>query len=349
MNLTISGQYRLIKKLGSGSFGEVYKAIDIKTNREVAAKLELVTSKHPQLKNEAQVYKVLQGSVGIPKIYWSGSNGDYTVMVIDLLGPSLEDLFNLSHKKFSLKTVIMIVIQMIDRIEWFHTHEYLHRDVKPDNFLLGIEENKNNIYIVDYGLAKKYYDSLTLTHISYREKKNLTGTARYASLNTHLGIEQSRRDDLEGIGYVIMYFLRGSLPWQGLKVSTQGKRYNAIREIKYKTTIKSLCENYPEEFKIYLEYCRALKFYDTPDYRYLKKLFSDLFIKLEYKWDYLYDWVLPPNDSRSAQSTEAPNEERKEKLPKLIIEPRKRLLPFGFKDFGIEKHKIYFKITKVQM
>ena len=138
-------------------------------------------------------------------------------MVMDLLGPSLEDLFNFCNRRFTMKTVLMLADQMISRVEYVHNKSFIHRDIKPDNFLMGIGRHCNKLFIIDFGLAKKYRDIRTRQHIGYREDKNLTGTARYASVNAHLGIEQSRRDDMESLGYVMMYFNRTSLPWQGLK------------------------------------------------------------------------------------------------------------------------------------
>jgi len=334
MELTIVGNYRLMKKLGSGSFGEVYKAVDLNTKAEVAIKLESINSRHPQLEYEAKVYKVMEGGPGIPRVYWCGLAGDRYAMVMDLLGPSLEDLFNRSQRKFSIKTVLMIADQMIQQIEYFHAHYFLHRDVKPDNFLIGTGKNIDLVHIIDYGLAKKYYNKFTSEHIPYRDKKSLTGTARYASLNTHLGIEQSRRDDLEGIAYVLLYFLRGSLPWQGLKASTKNKRYQCIKEVKQATTIETLCQGFPQEFAVYLKYCKGLQFIQKPDYDYIRRLFRNLFFRKGYKWDYVYDWVLPLNDSRSVQSTEEsciiPEENKvKDERKHDATKSRKRAVPEG--------------------
>lgn len=212
MELRVGGKYRVGRKIGSGSFGEIYLGTNIQTNEEVAIKLESVRSKHPQLLYESRIYRILQGGTGIPVIHWYGVEGDYNVLVMDLLGPSLEDLLQFCSRSFSIKTVLMLADQMISRIEYMHSKNFLHRDVKPDNFLIGLGRKANQVYAIDFGLAKKYRDPKTNQHIPYREGKNLTGTARYASINTHLGIEQSRRDDLEGLGYVFIYFLKGSLP-----------------------------------------------------------------------------------------------------------------------------------------
>ncbi|CAN4084793.1 unnamed protein product [Withania somnifera] len=211
---------------------------------------------------------------------------------MDLLGPSLEDLFNFCSRKLSLKTVLMLADQMINRIEFVHSKSFLHRDIKPDNFLMGLGRRANQVYIIDFGLAKKYRDNSSHQHIPYRENKNLTGTARYASMNTHLGIEQSRRDDLESLGYVLMYFLRGSLPWQGLKAGNKKQKYEKISEKKVSTSIEALCRGYPTEFASYFHYCRSLRFEDKPDYAYLKRIFRDLFIREGFQFDYVFDWTI---------------------------------------------------------
>ncbi|GKV11953.1 hypothetical protein SLEP1_g23163 [Rubroshorea leprosula] len=181
---------------------------------------------------------------------------------------------------------------MINRVEFIHSKSFLHRDIKPDNFLMGLGRRANQVYVIDFGLAKKYRDTSTHQHIPYRENKNLTGTARYASMNTHLGIEQSRRDDLESLGYVLMYFLRGSLPWQGLKAGNKKQKYEKISEKKVSTSIEALCRGYPTEFASYFHYCRSLRFDDKPDYAYLKRIFRDLFIREGFQFDYVFDWTI---------------------------------------------------------
>ncbi|CAL5195663.1 unnamed protein product [Lathyrus oleraceus] len=291
MEPRIGNKFRLGRKIGSGSFGEIYLGTNIQTNEEVAVKLENAKTKHPQLLYESKLYKLLQGGTGIPNAKWSGVEGEYNVLVMDLLGPSLEDLFNFCNRKLSLKTVLMLADQMINRVEYVHMKSFLHRDIKPDNFLMGLGRRANQVYVIDFGLAKKFRDSNN-QHIPYRENKNLTGTARYASMNTHLGIEQSRRDDLESLGYVLMYFLRGSLPWQGLKAGTKKQKYERISEKKVSTSIESLCRGYPSEFASYFHYCRSLRFDDKPDYAYLKRLLRDLFIREGFQFDYVFDWTI---------------------------------------------------------
>ncbi|XP_071724833.1 uncharacterized protein [Rutidosis leptorrhynchoides] len=292
MDQIVGGKYKLGRKIGAGSFGELYRGVNIQNGEEVGVKLEPVKTKHPQLHYESKVYMILQGGMGIPTLKWYGVEGEYNVMVIDLLGPSLEDLFNYCNRKLTLKTVLMLADQLINRVEYMHSRGFLHRDIKPDNFLMGLGRKSNQVYIIDYGLAKKYRDLQTHKHIPYRENKNLTGTARYASVNTHLGVEQSRRDDLESVGYVLMYFLRGSLPWQGLKGGTKKQKYDKISEKKMLTPVEVLCKSYPSEFISYFHYCRSLRFEDKPDYSYLKRLFRDLFVREGYQFDYIFDWTI---------------------------------------------------------
>ncbi|ODM18989.1 Casein kinase I [Aspergillus cristatus] len=305
MDLRVGNKYRIGRKIGSGSFGDIYLGTNIISGEEIAIKLESVKAKHPQLEYEARVYKSLAGGVGIPFVRWFGTECDYNAMVIDLLGPSLEDLFNFCNRKFTLKTVLLLADQLISRIEYIHAKSFIHRDIKPDNFLMGIGKRGNQVNVIDFGLAKKYRDPKTHFHIPYRENKNLTGTARYASINTHLGVEQSRRDDMESLGYVMLYFCRGSLPWQGLKAATKKQKYDRIMEKKMTTPTEVLCRGFPNEFAIYLNYTRSLRFDDKPDYSYLRKIFRDLFVRESFQYDYVFDWTVYKYQKNAAMIVDA--------------------------------------------
>uniref|UniRef100_A0A2K5SCR7 non-specific serine/threonine protein kinase n=1 Tax=Cebus imitator TaxID=2715852 RepID=A0A2K5SCR7_CEBIM len=232
-------------------------------------------------------------------------------------GPSLEDLFNFCSRMFTMKTVLM-ADHMISRIEYVHTKKFIHRDIKPDNFLMGIGHHCNKLFLIDFGLAKKYRDNRTRQHKAYREDKNLTGTARYASINAHLGIEQSRRDDMESLGYVLMYFNRTSLPWQGLKAATKKQKYEKISEKKMSTPVEVLCKGFPAEFAMYLNYCRGLRFEEAPDYMYLRQLFRILFRTLNHPYDYTFIAAQQAaSSSGQGQQAQTPTARKDEKLDPL--------------------------------
>ncbi|KAK3114375.1 Palmitoylated plasma membrane-bound casein kinase [Teratosphaeriaceae sp. CCFEE 6253] len=285
--------YRVGKKIGEGSFGVIFEGTNLLNNTQVAIKFEPRKSDAPQLRDEYRTYKILVGCPGIPNVYYFGQEGLHNILVIDLLGPSLEDLFDLCARRFSIKTVVMVAKQMLSRVQTIHEKNLIYRDIKPDNFLIGRQGTKaqNVIHVVDFGMAKQYRDPKTKQHIPYRERKSLSGTARYMSINTHLGREQSRRDDLEALGHVFMYFLRGGLPWQGLKAATNKQKYEKIGEKKQTTALKDLCDSFPEEFTKYLSYVRNLGFEDTPDYDYLRDLFTKALQSTGEVEDGEYDWM----------------------------------------------------------
>jgi len=245
---------------------------------QVAVKFEKHGARCPQLRHEYKVYRELQNAPGFAKVHYFGTQDSYNLMVMDLLGPSLEDQFNKCGRRFSLKTVLMIADQMLERVELMHSRHLIHRDIKPANFVTdGGRGSGNFIYCIDFGLSKRYRHPRTLQHIPQREGRSLTGTPRYASINNHLGVEQSRRDDLESIGYVLVYFLKGGLPWQGLKAKSATKKYKLIMEKKQSITIPALCQGCPSQFAEYLAYCRSLKFEAKPNIAYLRGMFRDLF------------------------------------------------------------------------
>ena len=303
MELRVGGKYRLGRKIGSGSFGDIYIGTEVWTNNEVAIKLESIKSEHPQLLYESKLYKILEGGLGVPRIYWYGVEGDYNVMVLELLGPSLEDLFSFCNRKFSLKTTLMLADQMISRVEYMHLKGFIHQDIKPDNFLIGLGKQANQVHIIDFGLAKKYRGLKKKQHIPYRENKGFTGTARYASIRAHQGIEQSRRDDLEAVGYMLIYF-NGSLPWQGPAIP-----FEQIKKKKMSTRIEVLCKHFPCEFAMYMNYCRSLRFEDRPGYAYLRRLLKAVFFSKGYQHDFVFDWTILNYQSKGDEASSRHSED----------------------------------------
>ena len=290
-------KYRTIKKLGEGSFGKVYKA---EYNGEYyAIKFEDKTKGQNLLETEATIMSYLKGP-NIPSIKSFGYSGDYNILVMQLLGKSLEDLFN-KRLKFSIKTTALLGYQMITVLQYIHDRHIIHRDIKPDNFVMGINKDNANLFLLDFGLAKKYRSSKTLEQYPYIKKKKLTGTARYASIHALEEMEQSRRDDLESVGYVLMYFLRGNLPWQGLKIKSKEDRYKKILDKKKQTTSEQLCKDFPDEFREYLEYSRNLEYTEEPKYEILKNKFYDVVIKMKENFDFIYDWTTE-NDLKKRKS-----------------------------------------------
>ena len=288
INKLYFSKYRAIRKLGEGSFGKVYKA-EYK-GEYFALKFESRSEGQSLLENEATIMSYLKGP-NIPAIKSFGYNNDYNILVMELMGKSLEDIFN-AKNKFSVKTTAMLGYQMLNVLQFIHDRHIIHRDIKPDNFVMGYEEKNAILYLLDFGLAKKYRSSKTLIQYPYIKRKKLTGTARYASIHALEEMEQSRRDDLESVGYVLMYFLRGSLPWQGLRIKTKEDRYKKILEKKRETTSEVLCKNFPEEFKYYVEYTKKLGYTEDPDYDKLRNNFLVLVReKMGENFDFIYDWT----------------------------------------------------------
>ncbi|KAH3666151.1 hypothetical protein OGAPHI_004340 [Ogataea philodendri] len=285
--------YKIGKKIGEGSFGVIFEGTNLINGIPVAIKFEPRKTEAPQLRDEYRTYKHLNGLKGIPSAYYFGQEGLHNILVIDLLGPSLEDLFDWCGRKFSVKTVAQVAVQMITLIQSVHERDLIYRDIKPDNFLIGRHglPDENSVHLVDFGMAKQYRDPRTKQHIPYREKKSLSGTARYMSVNTHLGREQSRRDDLEALGHVFFYFLKGQLPWQGLKAPTNKQKYEKIGEKKRTTSVLDLCQGFPRQFAQYLESVRNLQFDAEPDYDGYRKLIMSVFDDIGEVADGHYDWM----------------------------------------------------------
>ena len=316
INKLIFSKYLIRKKIGKGSFGTVYQGINTSNNEKIALKVEKREKNDPgTLENEALRLVYLQGE-GIPCVYCYGNNLVHNLLVEELLGKSLEDLFNSYGKPFSLKTVCVLGIEMIKRIQYIHSKYYIHRDIKPDNFMIGRGQNEKKIYIIDFGLAKKYYSVSKAQHIKFVTGKHLIGTARYCGRNAHRGYEQGRRDDIESIGYVLMYFLLGVLPWQGLKVKKNEDQFEKIAQKKYATSFEELTAGQPEEFLKYFKHVEKLEFESQPNYVYLIGLFQSIIDKYCADCLYDFDWK---KDSLTYVSRSTSNTDNKQADVSLIV------------------------------
>ena len=288
-------KYHCIKKIGQGSFGDIYEAYY--NNEKYALKFENRKKNYNLLQNEAAIINYLKGP-NIPFVKSFGFTAQYNILVMQLLGKSLENLL-MERKIFSLKTVCMVGYQMINILEFIHEKHILHRDIKPDNFVMGLDELSNIVYLIDFGLAKKYRSMTTLIQYPMVKKNKLTGTARYASINALKGYEHSRRDDLESVGYILIYFLKGKLPWQGIHTKTKEEKYQKILEKKVEISSTELCDGIPNEFVEFLEYIKNLGYNEKPEYEMLRHLFDNIMEKNKFNYDYIYDWTtLEEKESR---------------------------------------------------
>eukprot|EP00928_Gymnodinium_smaydae_P093124 TRINITY_DN77150_c0_g1_i1.p1 TRINITY_DN77150_c0_g1~~TRINITY_DN77150_c0_g1_i1.p1 ORF type:complete len:327 (-),score=41.70 TRINITY_DN77150_c0_g1_i1:182-1162(-) len=299
MESPLGRKYRLRSKIGSGSFGNVFIGIHAKTGSEFAIKVEpIARKKRSHVLHEAKIYQALDGGCGIPRLHWYGTEGQFKILVLDLLGPSLEDLFCFCNRKFGLKTVLMLAGQMLRIIEYVHNKNVVHRDIKPANFVIGTGNEAHRVHLIDFGLAKSsrclfaQQQQPTSPTSPTGPQKRASGNACFRSVNAHLGSEQGRRDDLESIGYVLVYLVRGSLPWQGLESTDKESEALNIRDSKLSTDLQDLCAGHDAEFATYIDYCRNLDFDAWPDYNYLHCLFTQVSCRRAYRYDFVYDWTI---------------------------------------------------------
>ena len=289
-NSIIFKKYRVKKKLGEGAFGDVYMGSSIENNELVAIKVEQRKIAKPLLETEAFFLYSLRG-LGIPEVLSFGRLRNYNVLVEPLLDKSLFDLFAERRKRLALEDICLIAKQVIDRIQWVHSKNIVHRDIKPDNFLIG-RKDPNVIYLIDFGLSKKYKSSTTGKHIKFGFTGKLTGTVRFASANALRGGEQSRRDDLESIGYMIIFFMRGRLPWQGVTGNKKMERYLKIYKMKKNVAPEDLCKSLPKQMTDFMRYVKQLEFEQEPDYNYLRNLFNSIIKRIHDTNDLLiFSWI----------------------------------------------------------
>ena len=323
---TFFNKYTCVKKLGKGSFGSIYQPVYGK--EEYALKFEDRKKNNDLLQNEAAIMNYLKGP-NIPIVKSYGFTSSYNILVMQLLGRDLEHHFK-RRKKFSVKTVCMLGFQMINILENIHEKHILHRDIKPENFVMGLNQNSKIVYLIDFGLAKKYRSMSTLIQYPLTLKKKFTGTARYASINALKGYEHSRRDELESLGYIFIYFLKGKLPWQNIKVKDKEEKFKKILQKKLEISSNELCLGIPREFEIFLEYVKNLKYDEKPDYNMLKDLLYKIMKDGNYKNDYIYDWTFLDDKNKN----EITNDDS------LLHDEEKNNT--DDKNYYIKRNKIYF-------
>ena len=303
----MGGRFKLTGPIGRGTFGRVYAARDLETGTEVAVKLEPQDAEFPQLRFECAVYEVLARCERVPRMLWSGPHGGAHALALPRMGPTLEEMFTHCGRRFSLKTVLALGLRMLECIRQVHEEDILHRDIKPDNFVLGRGLARNTVFLIDYGLSKCYVtdSACTRTHIPFATGRRLVGTLRYASLNCHRGIQQSRRDDLESLAYVLLYFYLGALPWQGVErrakqrshACTEGAQQRVIsREVwdrKEGISAALLCVNAPAVLQTLLEYARSIGFIERPLYGKMQELLRGALALRGWTDDGVFDWDEP--------------------------------------------------------
>ena len=332
LGIILFNKYKIIKQLGKGSFGLIYEAQSLYSNKHYAVKLEDMRDSQFILEEESLILSYLNCN-RVPKVKSFGYSGNYIVLIMELLGKSLDQIFHeLPARKMSIRCVCNIAYQLISIFEILHNNNIIHRDIKPANIAIGLDEKNKYLYLLDFGLSKKYRSSTSKKHFSFTQNNKFIGNARYSSINALEGGTQSRRDDLESLGYLLVYFLVGKLPWQGNISYSKEDKYYKIREIKKKTTPKELCYGLPSEFGEYITYTRNLEYEAEPDYNYLKNLFLGTLKNNNYELDYYYDW-----DPTTLSSKEIIN-----------ISSKISTNLYSNKNPDLKINKIYSKISEIE-
>ena len=289
INKTFFKKYQILKKIGKGSFGSVYLGKNINKEEYYAVKFEPKSQQDLILERESYLLYYLKG-FGIPEIITYGHNTKYNILVQTLLGKSINNIFIANEYKFSLKDCCMIGIQILDRLEYIHSKCIIHRDIKPDNFLVG-NPDKRIIYIIDFGLAKKYMSSRTGKHAKFIINKKWSGTSRFASANSLRGVAQSRRDDLESLCYLLLYLMKGNLPWDNVYGANESEEILLIYKIKKYMKPEYLFINLPKETAQFFDYCKKMEYEQKPDYNYLRHLLLNILNYSEEKNDLNFSWI----------------------------------------------------------
>jgi hypothetical protein len=251
----INNKYKLLNKIGSGSFGSIYRGQNIRTREYVAIKVESIQSQFKMLKNETYIYQYLSGSPGIPQVKWYGKDSSNYYMVLNLLGDSLQKLIAVANI-FSLDIILKIGIKIIEILRNVHEKGLIHRDIKPENFLFD-SNHKNQIYLIDFGFCKSYINNDTCDHKPMKQTNGLIGSMNYASIRSHERLELSRRDDLESVCYMLLYFYSGYLPW------FTERNEEKVLELKMKIVNSKY---YPDILIGLLKYVRCMEYSEKPNY-----------------------------------------------------------------------------------
>ena len=341
---TVFNEYKLLKKIVQGSFGSIYEAESLNNKILYAIKLEDMKQNQYILEEESIILSYLN-IPRIPRIKSFGYKGSFIILVMELLGKSLDDIFNeLPSKKMSLRCVCNIALQLLSIIEIMHNNNFIHRDIKPGNIAIGVKEKSKYIYLLDFGLSKKYINDEN-KHFKFEQNNKLIGNARYSSINALEGGTQSRRDDLESLGYLLLFFILCRLPWQWYVSNSKEDKYYKIKEIKKQTSPKKLCENLPKQFEEYIVYTRKLEYEENPNYNYLKNLFKSLLYNNKWPFDYYYDW-----DTSGINNTEIRDYKRGYNIPKIcnqikdLISERKKNGRFEDEKFVVNSEEEYNNI-----
>ena len=331
LSKTFFKKYKPLERLSQGSNSVIYEGINIENNERIAIKLESrnVPEENQLLQNEIFCLYMLRNIPGIVQMIASGHTKNYNILIEPLLGSTLYSLFLDHNKNFTLKDICQIAIQCLTRLESIHNKGIIHCDIKPENFSIGLKE-KRIIYLIDFGLSKKYRSDRTKNHIQFSITKTMIGTARYASRNALSGLQLSRRDDLESLSYVILYFLTKKLPWQGIKAKTLEKRYKKIYDKKEELEKWDKFKEIPEQIQNFIKYCKNLGFTEEPDYNLMKNLFNELMEKYKYEVDNNFSWII----DKSIIGSKMPEIFNRKKIPLIFkfmekIEKKKMSLSVG--------------------
>ena len=295
-NFQLNENYSILlnKKIGSGSFGQIYQCLNKKTNEMLACKIESINELKPQLYHESKIMQLMKNCTGFPTCYDFILTEQDKILIMDLLGPNLDTIMNKlpsknSLKRFSFKSSLMIMIQCLERLKSLHEKGIIHRDIKPENFVIGPKNKERIIYLIDFGLSKKISKDKIIPTV--KADRNIIGTMRYISMNTHQGYEQGKRDDLESLFYIIIYFIKGELPWQNIKTKSKAEKYSKIFEIKKKVTENGdLVEGLPLEMAKILEYILGLNFFEKPNYLLIKNAVEIMLNNFNLSNDLQFDW-----------------------------------------------------------